>query len=470
MTGVWCAVYILILSLVGAAATCAIIGRRRAALAEMAALAITLGLGITGMLLIWISMLGLVPGRGVILSIGLIAMITLAGLIWRGRFPRPAWPVWERKLSLGLLALLPLLAILGGFTAVMILSIGFRTMNWDSVVIWSMKARVMHYFPLTPRPWYFDDIRFTYSHLDYPLLAPMITSGAYDMMRAPNDQPSRIVLPLIYAGQILLVYSAVRLLLPRLPALVVTLIASCPQYLMVQAAMGSADVPLSMFRAGALLYLLRWWDRRGRDDAILCGLFTFFAAMTKSEGLPLALITAALFLTPCIKSLRQREIRISLAAYFLILVVGLGIWFVWKIGIPHTDENYLGRLRPGIIFGNIGRLGQILATMARTTIHWRDWGVLWLLIPVVAAIGYRAFRVPHTWMLWAMLLLHVGLYIFVYIITPWDLGELMFNSLDRLLIHIAPTAALVLAAHLASIAGGAAQRFNHVCDTGVSPA
>jgi hypothetical protein len=333
---------------------------------------------------------------------------------------------------------------------VLVLSIGFRTMNWDSVVIWGMKARVMHYFPLTPRPWYFDDVRFTYSHLDYPLLSSMLTSGAFDIMGAPDDQLSRIVLPMIYAGQVLLVYVGARQMLSRLPALLITLIASCPQFVLVQASMSSADMPLSMFRAGTLLYLLRWWDQPRRDNAILCGLFTFFAAMTKSEGLPLALIAAALFVAPCIKSLRQREIRISLAAYFSILAVGLGIWFVWKIGIPHTDENYFARLRVGIIFGNMHRLGQILATMARTTTHWRDWGVLWLLIPVAAAIGYPAFRRPHTWMLWAALLLHVGLYIFVYIVTPWDLGDLMFNSLDRLLIHIAPAAALVLAAHFAA--------------------
>jgi hypothetical protein len=455
MSAVWDALYLLVLAFVGAGTTCAIVGRRRTSVAEIVALIMTLGLGVTGMLLIWLSMLGLRPGRAVILAVGLIASAGLSGLIWRRRFPQPIWPARDRKPCITLLSILPATAILGLFMVALILSVSFPTVNWDSVVIWGMKARIMYFYPLTPRPWYFDDVRFSYSHLDYPLLAPMMFTGAFGMMQEVNDQAARIVLPLIYAGQILLVYIAARLLVPRLPALLITLVASCPQFILPQASTGSADVPLSMFRAGTLLYLLRWWDRQRRQDAILCGLFTLFAAMTKSEGLPLALITAALFVAPSIRAIRDREIRTGLAMYLSILAVGLGIWFIWKIGIPQSDENYLGRLRPQIIFGNLARIGPILATMARTTTHLTDWGVLWLLIPAIAAIGYPAFRETRTRLLWAMLVLHLALYVFVYVITPWDLEDLMSNSLNRLLIHIAPTAALVLAAHWAAV--GAAE-------------
>jgi hypothetical protein len=41
----------------------------------------------------------------------------------------------------------------------------------------------------------------------------------------------------------------------------------------------------------------------------------------------------------------------------------------------------------------------------------------------------------------------------MYVITPWDVMALMRDSLHRLLIHVAPTAALLVAAHWAATAG-----------------
>jgi hypothetical protein len=81
------------------------------------------------------------------------------------------------------------------------------------------------------------------------------------------------------------------------------------------------------------------------------------------------------------------------------------------------------------------------------------WGVLWLLILPLAALGWRAFTQLHVLVLWGILLLHLGLYTLMYVITPWDVQALMRDSLHRLLIHVAPTAALLLAAHWAAARG-----------------
>jgi hypothetical protein len=79
------------------------------------------------------------------------------------------------------------------------------------------------------------------------------------------------------------------------------------------------------------------------------------------------------------------------------------------------------------------------------------WSGFWLVVPIVAALGFRAFARPQTQALWAMLLIHLGLYVLIYVITSWDVQALMGASLQRLLQHLSQTAALLLAAHWAAL-------------------
>ena len=91
-------------------------------------------------------------------------------------------------------------------------------------------------------------------------------------------------------------------------------------------------------------------------------------------------------------------------------------------------------------------LGEQVTLLAR-------WGTLWLLLGAAAVLGYRAFTRRHVLALWALLLLHVALYVAVYMVTPWGAAKLIPGTLDRLLLHVTPIAVLLIGYHWSDVGG-----------------
>lgn len=183
------------------------------------------------------------------------------------------------------------------------------------------------------------------------------------------------------------------------------------------------------------------------EDAVLCGLFTLFAALTKSEGLPLAAIN---FLLILVFAIRRREWK-HLVGFILVLGIGLGIWLIFRAQLPHTDENYLSRLSIASLSQGVQHMGSILEALFSAFMDHRNWGILWMILPILGVIGFRSFSKPTTICLWVLLVSHLALYAMVYMITPWNLGELLPVTIPRLLLHVSPTAMLLVAAHAGEI-------------------
>jgi hypothetical protein len=336
----WALLYVLVLLLVGCAVTSAIIatGERRS-IAEIAGLVLTLGTGSTAMLMIWISMLGLRPGRGVVFFLGAAALVTLTVLLKRGRLPRPRLPEPpESPWQMNFLLILPLMFLVLAMSMGLLMAVGLPIIGWDSFVMWGLKAKVLHSDALTPRPDYFTDVRLGFTHLDYPLLLPMLEAGAYGMVGEMREQLAKTVLPMLFAGEMLLCYAGARLWLRRLPALTVTTLLICLPMGLEFCSVGTAEFPLATFWLGSVLYLIRWVQTGQRSDAILCALFAVFVANTKNEGLPLAAMAAmAMGVMALIRArVWGRRALIDAAIAFAIVSVGAGVWALWRSDIPHV--------------------------------------------------------------------------------------------------------------------------------------
>ena len=61
--------------------------------------------------------------------------------------------------------------------------------EWDAFAIWGFKAKVLVHEALRPAPAYFHDLTLSYSHLDYPLMVPFLTAGAYAAMGTLMTRP-----------------------------------------------------------------------------------------------------------------------------------------------------------------------------------------------------------------------------------------------------------------------------------------
>ena len=83
----WCLIYLGIILLLGAALTSLLLQRQTRSIPELIGLCLILGAGSCGMLLIWLSMLGLRPSRATLLILGFIALCILIGLLISRRLP-----------------------------------------------------------------------------------------------------------------------------------------------------------------------------------------------------------------------------------------------------------------------------------------------------------------------------------------------------------------------------------------------
>lgn len=453
MAALFCAVYFATIVCVGCAVSALILRHDRRSIVEIAGLSITLGVGTLSILLLLISLCGQRPDRMVTISIGVLSLLIIGVLAKSRAVSLPALPTFARgRVASHFLLVVPLLVLLGGLFICTVISTAFPIFDWDALAIWGFKAKLLYLTPLYPRPWYFDEVRYSATHLDYPLLMPMSLAGAYGTMRQQNEPLARFIFPLLLAGQILILYTGARMFLSRVPALFITAATTCAPLSIQQASLGSADLHLATFIAGAAVYLMRWSRFHSRADAVLAALFSLFAALTKSEGLPLAFILAALFLASWAFSPLRKPARPHPIVFATILFSGIAIWLIYRAGIPHIDENYPAQIRPTVLISNSSRAFPILGHFVRHMSAIRNFGALWLLVPLIALLGLRAFGLVQAKLLWALLLSQLALYWFAYLITPWDFQELIGVTIDRLLMHMAPTAGLIIALHWSVVA------------------
>ncbi len=443
MPAIWCVAYTLVLLSIGYVATSLVLGRDRRSWPEVLGLSLLLGAGVMGLLLVWISMIGVRPSRAVILTLGLVACLALAALIHAGRTAKPLMPNVKSGPMLMIDSVLMLLLFVAAVT-VFIATVRFPLFEWDSIAIWGFKAKILSHEALTPYPRYFSDLSYSYSHHDYPLLLPMLMAAMFSLLGTFDDAPAKIFFPIFFVGGMFLAYSACRNWVGRRASMMLTLICLTNPLMFAPLTFSNFDFPFAMFYLGSIAYLMRWLETDSRADLLLCALFSLFLANSKSEGIPLAAINV--FAAGLLSILLRRSWR-RMLAMMLIVGLGVGFWLAYRAPLPHTNDNYFAQLRLTIVVNQFDRIGTILRAFWWGMLDVTGWSGIWIMLPIFAILGLRAWRHRRTWLAWSLLLIHLLLYIFVYIITDWNVEELLNSSLQRMFMHLVPAAMIVLAVH-----------------------
>lgn len=436
----WCAVYLLCLLLAGCGAAAWAPGPRNRF--ERFGLAACLGPGLLGLILIAFSMAGIGPGRAEIIGVSILLFLPAAArrrTLSSGRRDLPklrfdATTIWT---------ILFLAAIGYGLFIVAAAALRGPTLEWDAFAIWQLKAKVLALHALRPMPDYFSSVGLSYTHLRYPILAPMISAGALVMAGRIGDEMGRSPYLLMYAGMGALVYGYVRTRRGHLAAIAAAALLMTLPALLQFAGSGTAEMPLTAFFAGSVICILRWPEQRRWGDLFLAALFSLCMGWTKNEGLALAAINALviLVLTP------PPRVRKNLAAavvFAVILAAGCIPWLIFIHGLPHTDEDYIHRLRPSQIAAGARHLPLVLKSIFGELVNWSDWQIFWLIPLALSAYQFRFRPTRAVVTLWALIVLQLLAYIPPYLVTPWDLGVLLPMTLSRLLLHLAPAGALLI--------------------------
>ena len=315
----------------------------------------------------------------------------------------------------------------------------FPMWAWDAIATWGCKARVIY----ATRGLDFTCIDV---HNYYPNLIPLLLGYLYFCLGRINDHLVQGLFPLWGTLLLGLLYSLARRLgLGRTSALGVTaFLALNGTVFVVHLYIAYADLPLAFFTLGAAGLLYLWLaDQAPRGSLALAALFLAGLAWCKYEGPPLGatiLLAAALTLT----WLRPPGFFRRLLLLTLPLA-GLALGYLpWRLvslqhhlqmGADHIQSFYPPQFLQAISY----------LTLALIKPYY--FGLLWLAVLLaVLAIGQRLWTTP---VLFLALFLGGNLLavILAYALAPTSAAEFptyVRATLDRLLLHLTPTAALLV--------------------------
>jgi len=368
---------------------------------------------------------------------------------WRLAWPHAPWraePGWVRisEVALGLFIVTLCLVV----STVSLLE---PLAEWDVIAIWALKAKVLLHEAIADSA-YFSDVSKAFSHLDYPLLWPLAMTWVWAWTGHAELEVVKLLGPALLCALLATFYGILRRHHERRLALLFTALLAGVPMLLSQTSRLMSDPALAYFSTGAVGCCYVWLRSPDTgDDLRLAALFATGMLFTKNEGvglLTLLVVAAAGVL------LLRGDVRRSVSVIVWLGVVPLlltAFWFVFRMDIPKVVEDYGGRIDPSYAWQNVSRLPQVFWAAFRYWGDFTDWLGLWPLTIAVVALGIKqCLRYPVN-MLLAWVGLSLMMYGYVFVVTPWDPTDLMEVAANRLLVHVAPLAVLLVAEVTASM-------------------
>jgi hypothetical protein len=279
----------------------------------------------------------------------------------------------------------------------------------------------------------------------YPILIPIDGAVIFALSHDLDDRQLRwLYVGLLAALALLVRERASSLVSPAAGAWCAALLVWIPQFAV--ATEGGAlsaynDIAIAAFAAGAFFELAgEVLPRRDRDTApapyreIRFGLWLAFLILTKSEGLPFALV----FLLIGAFVFRKRIVVPAILA--AVPTVAL---LVWRARIPAGDEENFVRMLPTIP-EKLDHLRAALAAFPRHMIAFSSWGAFWIAVIFAAVLAIRVHRRAATIAI-AVIASMLAVYCGVYVATDWVVTDLIAVTANRLLMHLAGPALFILA-------------------------
>lgn len=422
-------------------------------------LALSFGIGAT-LLTLWMLVL---TWLGLQLSLPLILVppLVLAGMALpvkkmigvRGRgsspgeTPAPLTPApptpfrgWD-WLFIGLLAALFL------FTALRAML--YPIWAWDAIATWGCKAKVFYQSRGM-------DLTCIEAHNYYPNLVPLLLSYLYFCLGRVNDHLAQGLFPLWGALLLALLYSFLRRMgLSRTQALgVTTFFALNGTVFVVHLYIAYADLPLAYFTLAAAGLLYLWLTTAVPQGSLALAACSFAGlAWCKYEGPPLA-VTVLLAAVLTLVWLRPPDLKsrlLKLGIPILGLAAGylpwrlFAAWRQLEVGADHVQNIYLHQFLAAISY------------LCKALIDPFYFGLLWPgLALALIFCGRSLWRSPRLF-----LALFIGGNLLAILLAygvaptaPDEFAGYVRNTLDRLLLHITPVAALLVGEGIKDLGGG----------------
>lgn len=352
-------------------------------------------------------------------------------------------------------ALLSTLVVVGAFAD----SVSRPLEDWDGRMTWSVRAKHLR-AEGTVDAEVLRDRSWSVSHPRYPLLLPIAQVVVEETFATPEDDPAfRALYPAFLAALLLVFYdAALRWTGPIAAPLTVALLASTPllSFWHEGGAIGAySDLPLAAFYgSGSILLLRSRHATKGFATALAGGALLAGAVLSKNEGAALALLALTLTLLPRLAAARAGRGRKALGhwgAAAAIALLGLGLLYHWKDGIPNRNDEKYGLIltrQGGVAAGRIpANLAAALPEVLRQTIAWPQWHLLPWTAPLFVLLGRRALSRRRGRSATLLALLAAGPLLLAWSAygLHWDSAGLARVTWNRLVLQGAIPLALLLA-------------------------
>ncbi|HEX3071390.1 MAG TPA: hypothetical protein VHX14_22690 [Thermoanaerobaculia bacterium] len=390
-----------------------------------------------------------------VLGFALLLIASIGGAVWTYRKYKGDTPHPTPHTPLPTILMAIPLIVLAFIAAVTPLN------DFDGRAFWVLKAKGIAHERSIDGPF------FQGATLDprnqYPILIPIDGAVIFALSHSLDDRQVRWLYAGLLAALALLVRERIaNLISPAIGAWCAALLVWIPQFAI--ATEGGAlsaynDIAIAAFAAGAFFELVDAVARsrsfavsrssigekdretsQPRDLAtadyreIRFGLWLAFLILTKSEGLPFALV----FLVIGAFVFRK---RIATPAIFAIIAaVAL---LVWRGRIPVGDEENFVRMLPTIP-EKLDHLRAALTAFPQHMIAFSSWGIFWIAVIIAGAFAIRVDRRAATIAI-AVIVSMLAIYCGVYVATEWVVTDLIAVTANRLLMHLAAPALFLLA-------------------------
>lgn len=435
-------------------------GLDRGERALVLSLGLLVGLGVTGTLFFFASLVSARPA----LAAGAGELATGLALAWRTwrrggiGAERPVVPPspasWRQWLLASLLAQAVLVAVVCGWRAYQAEPYG----GWDGWAIWNLHARLMLRAG-TGWPALLAEPAISWTHPDYPRLLPAAVARSWAWAGAELPAASALVSAAFAAGGLGVLVAVAGRRRGWTVAFAGGLLLVGTPFFVTFAPNQHADLPLGSFMLAAVALTLPGGGKegKGRGWLLLAGICAGFAAWTKNEGLLFVLVFAAVgggWVW------RHGGVRAGGA-----LAAGLGCALVpvavFKFGLAPGNDLMAAPLGPRLAQLIDGvRHATILGSLGRGLSRFGEWTWPPYLAMALPFVAWRARRRLDgiERMIPPMFGLMLAGYYGVYLLTPQDLAWHLNTSLVRLLLQLWPLAVLGWCLTVPDLGGGSPGR------------
>lgn len=303
--------------------------------------------------------------------------------------------------------------------------------GWDVWAVYAVKAKMIYATEAISL-----GLLGTVNTPNYPLGPPIQQVWAALVAGSWNETAVKLAVWGYYPAMCLVAYGTLRAKFAPSVALVGTLFVGAIPLMVQHSQEPYTNLPLAYFVLGQGVALTHYVRNRSRHGLFMAAVFGAGAVLTRVEG-ALFVITNVILLTYMKIPGKHRLVYVGPAAV---------VWSVWAVVRPRMGFETVVMSDLSTIASSADRVWPVAAALGQSLFMSGNWMMVWTVFIVVFLMRFRStFDAEHIFFAWPVVT-YLGVVAWLFVTNEGMLKYLSDQTLlHRLIIHVAPLAALWVA-------------------------